>query len=103
IRILSVLDQNLEIWSYLENEPELASQYWWTIQPFFYHLSVEDKQIGLIYLLQHKRFLTAIDEAANYIEELPTPVIVDLLSKAATEQAEDDHQPPSYEIGRLFE
>ncbi len=103
IRILSVLDQNIEIWSYIENKPELASKYWRTIRPFFYRLSVEDKQTGLINLLQHKRFLTAIDEAANYLEEMPTPLIVDLLTKAATEKAEDDHQPPSYEIGSLFE
>jgi hypothetical protein len=102
-KILAVLDQNIQVWSYLESDSELAQTYWKTISPFFYRLSEEEKIIGLSYLIKYKRFFTAIDEAANYLDSLPTELIVQLLTAAATDKAEEDFQPPLYDIGKLFE
>lgn len=102
-KILVVLQQSVNLWKYLEEFPSLAAEYWKIVNPFFYHLSVEEKLIGLQFLLKYKRFFSAIDEAVDYIEHLPDNFIVELLTKSATDSATDERPLPVYEIGRIFE
>lgn len=102
VNILVVLDQSPAIWALLENNAALAAIYWSEVRPFFYRLEIKDKEIGLGYLLKYHRFMAAIGEASHYPGELSTGMIVDILTKAATEKANDPGRAPGYEIARLF-
>ncbi len=103
-QIFVPLNQSLELWLYigLTNE-EIQKDYWLSMHPRFYHFKKDEKIIGLKNLIQYKRYFSAIDICSHFAEEIPTELLVNILQKSATEDANETIQIRGYEIGRLFE
>lgn len=103
-QIFVPLYQSKELWDFVAStNEEIKKEYWLTIQPHFYHISNEEKVLGINYLTEYKRFFTAIDICSHFPDEISSEIIVELLRKSATEEASENIRYRGYEIGRLFE
>jgi hypothetical protein len=103
-QIFVPLYQSKELWDFVAStNEEIKKEYWLTIQPHFYHISSEEKVLGINYLIEYKRFFTAIEICSHFSEVIPSEIIVILLRKSATEEASEGIRYRGYEIGRLFE
>jgi len=97
------LDPNQIIWDFIQNKTEnLEKSYWISIDPHFYHNSIEEKIIGLGFLLKYKRFVSAINSAYMIRKDLPTSLILEILQRTATEKDSEDLQLKAHEVGKLF-
>ena len=104
INILLPLPHSNDLWDFIENKGEIIeSEYWLKVQANFYHVSQEEKVRGIKMLIKHKRFFSAVDFTYMMKNEIPTEIIIDLLQKAATEEASEKTQLREYEISTLFE
>jgi hypothetical protein len=102
--VLIPLDQNELLWDYISTlNHEIQDEYWLNISPHFYHISEEEKIIGLKKLLNHKRFFSALDVAADFPNIIPSNLLVEILKKAATENTVEDPHFSEYEVEKIFE
>lgn len=104
VNLFVPLQQTFEVWNYIAEEDNLlAQEYWSTVNPRFYHLSVDEKIVGMKNLLQSKRFVTAINTAYMIKKDLPTDLLVEILQLAGTEDSIDDQYFREHEVSSLFE
>ncbi|RYE40297.1 MAG: hypothetical protein EOP48_24845, partial [Sphingobacteriales bacterium] len=97
-------NQTMDLWQFIDEvNGEVRKEYWLKMNASFWGLSPEEKIKGLNALVEHKRYYSAIDVCYHYAEELPSAIVADVLTKAATDQANEDHQVRSHEIQGLFE
>lgn len=97
------LNQTKELWNFIDStNEELQKEYWQSVYPRFYHISNEEKILGLKYLLHFNRFFSAIDICSHFPEEIPSTIIINILQKSATEEASETVRISEYEIVRLF-
>jgi hypothetical protein len=68
-----------------------------------FQIPAEEKAYAIKQLLRVKRYFTALDAAALFVNEIPVELISEILQKAATEKCEEDFRIQSYDIERLFE
>ncbi|GAB3742234.1 hypothetical protein [Spirosoma lituiforme] len=102
--VLLPLNQSGNVWNFIDSlDEEVGKAYWLKVQPHFYHISIEEKIRGLNYLLDHKRYVSAIHACTSFVEEIPTELLVKILVKLATERAEENGQLQGYEVQRSFE
>jgi len=103
-KLLIPLIQTQKLWEFVESAgAEVINEYWKNIYPRFYGTSIEEKIYGIQKLIEHKRFLSAIQCCSLIVEEIPSEIIVLILRKAGEEKAEEQIRLDGYEINRLFE
>lgn len=96
--------QTKRLWDFIDSiSAEIKELYWTKMVPNFWGLAAEEKTIGINYLIEYRRYFTAIFTCAHNLNEIPTKIIETLLEKAATEIASEDIRFDAHEVGRLFE
>lgn len=102
--ILIPLNQNQQLWNFVASlDEEIQNEYWQNINPHFYHITDEEKAIGVEMLLKYKRFFSAIDIASHFTSVISSNQLSDMLKKAATEEANETPRLRGYEIENIFE
>lgn len=102
--LLIPIPQTKELWNFIEGTNETIKEYYWkNIHPHFYNIEAQDKIYGLEQLLHVKRFISAIDIASHYSNNIPSDLLVSILLKAGTEKSEEKKGFDSHDITRLFE
>ncbi|MEM9855709.1 MAG: hypothetical protein AAF843_00030 [Bacteroidota bacterium] len=103
-RFFIPLNQERKLWEYIEGLSEgVKTHYWLHFNPHFYRLSTDDKIYGIKELLNHSRFISAIDIVSHSKEEIPSNLILEVLEKAATIESKEEAHLHGYEIDNLFE
>lgn len=98
------LIQNKKLWNFIDaTNIEIRQEYWLNAQPNFYDINADEKIIGLNYLVEFKRYYSAIDICSNFANEIPSSLIIDILEKPATESVNENIRIDGYSINRLFE
>lgn len=82
---------------------DVKREFWTHVYPNFYGLLTDEKIGGIDCLVKYNRFFTAINISSYDLQVLPSKLIFELLLKAATEQANEEANFDSYQIGLLFE
>lgn len=102
--VLIPLNQNQQLWNFVASlDEEIQNAYWKNINPHFYHITDEEKAIGIEILLKYKRFFSAIDTASHFANVVSSNLLSEMLKKAATEEASETPRFRGYEIERIFE
>jgi hypothetical protein len=97
------LTQTKEMFELLnQTSLDVQNEYWNSMEPHFYNLSAEDKEYGIVKLLEVKRYITALNASAHFPRELSTDVLVITLLKTATETPSEKRQIESYYISEIF-
>lgn len=97
------LNSTKSLWDFLEKtNPNIKSIYWNKVQPHFYHNTTKEKITGLRYLLQYKRFISAVNCAYMIRKDLTTLLITEILQRVATEEASEDLILRPHEVGKLL-
>lgn len=96
--------QNRTVWNLLELfDVTIQESYWKQSKPHLFDLPAVDKIFAIGQFAQIKRFFTALHCAAQFSKEIPTPLILELLQKGATEINPKDSQSINpYDIEILF-
>lgn len=102
--VLIPLNQNQQLWDFVASlDEEIQNEYWQNINPHFYHITDDEKAIGIEMLLKHKRFFSAIDIASHFPNGISSNLLSEMLKKAATEEANETPRFRGSEIERIFE
>lgn len=102
--VLIPLNQNQQLWDFVASlDEEIQNEYWQNINPHFYHITNDEKAIGIEMLLKHKRFFSAIDIASHFANVISSNLLSEMLKKAATEEANETPRFSGYEIEQIFE
>jgi hypothetical protein len=102
--VLIPLNQNQQLWNFVASlDEEIQNEYWQNINPHFYHITDKEKAIGIEMLLKHKRFFSAIDIASHFASAISSNQLSVMLTKAATEVANETPRFSGYEIEQVFE
>lgn len=102
-KFLTPLRQTQQLWDLVDStNDEIIQNYWKTIQPEFYDLDPSEKIRGLKKLIEHKRFLSALDVCYDCLKDIPSEIIVEILYLAGTEVSEEPFRMDSYKVGELF-
>ncbi|QMU28801.1 hypothetical protein [Adhaeribacter radiodurans] len=98
------LNQSKKLWDFINGLSEgIKNEYWLHMNPRFYRLNQDEIIYGLKELLNHSRFISAIDVASHSKEEIPSDLIVEILEKAATIESKETARLHGYEVDQLFE
>jgi hypothetical protein len=101
--ILIPLSQSKELWDFVSSLPEeIQKEYWQNVDPTFYNIPIDEKILGVQTLMNHKRFLSAIDICSRFAETMPTSLLTVLLKKTVVEERSEGVQFKGYEIERIF-
>lgn len=102
--VLIPLNQNQQLWDFVASlDEEIQNEYWQNINPHFYHITDDEKTIGIEMLLKHKRFFSAIDIASHFANVIPSNLLSEMLKKAGTEESNETPRFRGYEIEQVFE
>lgn len=102
--LLIPLNHSKQLWDYVSSlDEEIQNEYWENISPTFYHISIDEKILGIQMLMKYKRFFTVIDICSRFAEKMPTNLLSEILKKAVTEQSSEQPHFKGYEIERIFE
>lgn len=102
--VLIPLNQNQQLWNFVASlDEEIQNEYWQNFNPHFFHITDEEKAIGIEMLLKYKRFFSAIDIASHFANVISSNLLSEMLKKAATEEASETPRSRGYEIERVFE
>lgn len=102
--VLIPLNQNQQLWNFVASlDEEIQNEYWHNINPHFYHITNEEKTIGIEMLLKYKRFFSAINITSHFAEVIPSELLSEMLKKAGTEEATETPHFSGYEIEQIFE
>ncbi len=103
-QFLLPVNQNKNHWDFVDlSNEEIKKDYWVKMNPHFWRIPKDEKIIGLRYLLDSKRYFSAIDICSHFYEEIPSELIVEILEKTATDKANDNTRMRGYEVEQLFE
>lgn len=102
--VLIPLDQNMTLWDLIcEQDNEVQDLYWKNVYPRFFYTSEKEIDYGLNQLLSYKRFFSAIDVAYLKPEKVKSKLLVEILEKAVTQEADEKARFKGHEIERIFE
>ncbi|MCH7414325.1 hypothetical protein MM213_12575 [Belliella sp. R4-6] len=103
-QFLIPVNQNKAHWEFIDStSDEIKIEYWLNMSPHFWNIPKEEKIIGIRYLLEFKRYFSAIDICSHFHEEIPSDLIAEVLDKAATDKASENTRLNGYEVEQLFE
>lgn len=96
--------QTKKLWDFIDStNNEIRQKYWSSLIPNFWNISLDEKLLGLNYLNEFAKYHSAIGICSDFVDEIPTNLLVDILEKAATEKANEQIQLQGYEVEQLFE
>lgn len=102
--VLIPLDQNMTLWNFIsEQDNEVQDLYWKNVYPRFFHATEDEIDYGLNQLLNYKRFFSAIDVAYLKPEKVKSELLIEILEKAVTQEADEKARFKGHEIERIFE
>ncbi|AVR44586.1 hypothetical protein C7S20_04515 [Christiangramia fulva] len=102
--VLIPLDQNMQLWNFIsEQDKEVQDLYWCSVYPRFLHATEDEVEYGLNQLLSYKRFFSAIDVAYLRPEKVKSELLIEILEKAVTQEADEKARFKGHEIERIFE
>ena len=102
-QLFITLNQDKKLWDFIDStNTSIRNNYWLNVLPHFYHISLDEKIIGLNYLIEFKRYFSAIDICSHFVKEIPSTLVIEILEKAATEKANENFRISGYEINLLF-
>lgn len=102
--LLLSIEQSQVIWDKLEKlDTKIQDNYWLNINPGFWGLQIESIEYGLKKLISYKRYYSAIEACSHSADKLSSNILVEILEKAATDEAMEDIRIDGYEISRIFE
>lgn len=103
-RLLIPMSPSKALWDFLDNTPQkVKTEYWLKVHPNFYHLDNDEKIRGIKELMNHFRFVSAIEECHLIVDNIPSELIVELLEKTATVESKETRRIQGYEVEILFE
>lgn len=98
------LPQRRHSWDLLESaSPDVATIYWQKVNPFMHSDRMEDNLYSLKELQKVNRHITVLDEVTHFPEHLPSELLAEALTNAATIPSDENKQLHSYGVGQLFE
>lgn len=104
VSIILPVNQSQKIWDFIKSSgDDVCTEYWSKVNANFYNLSVDEKIYGLQKLVEHKRYWHAIQTCGLFTEEIPTSLIVEILTKAGTEKTDEHIRVDGYELTSMFE
>ena len=102
-QLFVTLDHSQLLWDFIDQTNDAIKEtYWHNVHPQFYRNTVEEKIRGLKYLLQYKRFITAINSGYMIKKDIPTNLLVEILERSATEESFEQYPLREYEVTSLF-
>ena len=102
--VLIPLTQNQQLWDFVASlDGEIQDEYWQNIQPHFPHLTDGEKVYGIKMLLGYKRFFSAIANAWLFPNVIPSELLVEMLKRIVTEEANENSHLAGCEVERIFE
>jgi hypothetical protein len=98
------LEQNHLTWDFIDKTNQaLIDEYWTKMDPFFWHASTEDKIRGLNTLIKYQRQFSAMNILNHFIDEIPSPLIIEIMESAAKEKSIEEFRLQDYHIESIFE
>lgn len=102
--VLIPLNQNQQLWDFVASlDGEIQDEYWQNIQPHFPHLTNDEKAYGIKMLLGYKRFFSTIANAWLFPNVIPSELLVEMLKRVVTEEANENSHLAGCEVERIFE
>ncbi len=103
-QILGPINQSRQLWEMISNNltAGVEKEYWIKMSPRFFHLPQDEIILGINHLLDHQRLFSAMDAVSLVKEQLPANLIVEVLTKAATEESIDSIHIDDYVIESIF-
>ncbi len=102
--VLIPLTQNQQLWDFVASlDGEIQDEYWQNIQPHFPHLTDDEKVYGIKMLLGYKRFFSTIANAWLFPNVIPSELLVEMLKRILTEEANENSHLAGCEVERIFE
>lgn len=89
-KFLTSLTPSMALWKFIEGlQDNIKTNYWLEMRPWFFGQSNDDKLWVLEKLINHRRFFTAINQMALFVENVPSGLLMLVLESAATIQASE--------------
>ncbi|VFB14105.1 Plasmid maintenance system antidote protein [Bacteroides heparinolyticus] len=102
--VLIPLNQNQQLWDFVASlDGEIQDEYWQNLQPHFPHLTNDEKAYGIKMLLGYKRFFSTIANAWLFPNVIPSELLVEMLKRVVTEEANENSHLAGCEVERIFE
>ena len=97
------LDHSESLWNFIDNtDIALQNTYWQNTNPQFFRNTEEEKIRGINYLIEHKRFVSAVHSAYRFKKDIPTTLLIVMLEKTATEESSEKYALRTHEVSSLF-
>lgn len=102
--VLIPLTQNQQLWDFVASlDGEIQDEYWQNIQLHFPHLTDDEKVYGIKMLLGYKRFFSTIANAWLFPNVIPSELLVEMLKRILTEEANENSHLAGCKVERIFE
>ncbi|MBA2861103.1 hypothetical protein [Methanococcus maripaludis] len=102
-RLLIPLNQTCEVWDFINSKnQEIIQEYWKNVIPRFYRGTTDEKIYGLMKLVEHDRYISAVHMCSHFVTEVSSDLIMDILKKAATKKSEEMGTLEPYAVNKLF-
>lgn len=103
-RFFLCLPFTMDSWILLKKTSTNISQsYWNEVQPFLFRLTFKERLYVINQLESVSRYKTVLHEISDFVEELPSFLIIDLLSKCAITPSEKNIKLYPTNVYRIFE
>lgn len=98
------LNHSLELWKFIDACGEkVRTTYWKNVRAVFWHIPVEEKVEGIKYLLEFKRFFSALEICGLQPELFPNNLLIEVLERVAMDKTDEDKQFNGHRANRILE
>jgi hypothetical protein len=92
------------MWDYLSRLPyDVQQSYWSQVDANFYNLTSKEKDKGINFLMEAKRYFDALQIASLNAEDIGSYTLMAVLTNAATKKSAGEASMKSYDIETIFE
>lgn len=103
-QIFLAINGNKEVWDFISTTPSETQYHFWSkVHSGIFCYDKETISQFVEKLIEHKRFISAVNSIYYFANELSTGLLVNVLTHLATEKSEEENQLHSYSISRIFE
>lgn len=97
------IPQNGFSWQLLSKTThEISEMYWKKVTPWLYRVTKEERTFAFAQLQSVNRFITVLENASHFVEELSANSIAEILVKAATNKSDESVKIDDYHVTTLF-
>lgn len=102
-RFFIPLPQETKIWDFLSNQnPSIEEEYWKNISPNFHNLSSEEITIGLGNLIKHERYVSSLEQASRFVENIESKLLIEILRNAIKSTPNETKKINEYDVDCIF-